>query len=673
MGGTASKLSRATGTTSGRTLVAQTAEVREMSNALFQFMYAKWDEREVFDMAQKPGEYVIALSDLITNQFHVLGYVTKRNQLGEIYFMKYKDLQPPDKEGAKGIVEQRQNAMIIAFYFVRLFQILGALLLIVKDFSYPITDPTTGSTSNLGKPANRGVVRPMLQQGVVLPRFQRGGARYPKDKPLGPYEFLRFYLSEMTVEEATSLRTQTGYAFDRAKHYKITPNLFFEFELKGAAPRDVQVRGFPTQKFILLVKSGGSTQVRTLAQTVNLVEMVPYSIDKFIAPGDPTLTGNGSQQLARYPDRVKFDLIQGKSKANQVSVDRVMRDAGSKTFEDGAEYRFTEGEKVDVLLGLYDAQKDFRRILEALVLIALQTTDRSLQLAETKPPEERRVAVNRDTQMPASYLNPTINEVYQFLRNKTGQPHCIARALQLLDTAAIESKYPVSGKTNICRFSVGDKTGPVALTSYTPIKSLAQLYGRVNPTNFKDAQVILSAFVGREGTQSTTVPMGMKDLLGMGQRDEADELKKALDILQKAFAITTSAPAESFADLQISAPAECKGAVEQDVGSQATVLAMQSTAHRLMNFHVNSVIEISKFLRGVFNIKKNPTGEWRVEGPKTELLFAGFPALEQLTTQARGLLVDYYSGCESLYQGAVKTWRDAQPVPFRPAPGAPPV
>jgi hypothetical protein len=40
-------------------------------------------------MADNPEEYVIALSDLITNQFHVLGYKTERNQIGEIYFMKY--------------------------------------------------------------------------------------------------------------------------------------------------------------------------------------------------------------------------------------------------------------------------------------------------------------------------------------------------------------------------------------------------------------------------------------------------------------------------------------------------------------------------------------------------------------------------------------------------------
>jgi hypothetical protein len=80
--------------------------------------------------------------------------------------------------------------------------------------------------------------------------------------------------------------------------------------------------------------------------------------------------------------------------------------------------------------------------------------------------------------------------------------------------------------------------------------------------------------------------------------------------------------------------------------------------------------QIAKFLTSVFNIRKMPTGEYRVDGPKTELLFAGFPALEQLSAQARGLLVDYYAGCEDIYQGGVKRWREGQPTPFRPAPAA---
>ena len=72
----------------------------------------------------------------------------------------------------------------------------------------------------------------------------------------------------------------------------------------------------------------------------------------------------------------------------------------------------------------------------------------------------------------------------------------------------------------------------------------------------------------------------------------------------------------------------------------------------------------------MFNVSQRSDGSWKVEGPKTELLFAGFNVLDELTDQARHLLVDYYSGCEELYQKGVTEWENdvtnapvAAPVP----------
>ena len=103
MGGVASKLTRSSKISSGDELLAKTKDVREMSNALFQFMYGQWPDDEYMDMASNPGAYVVAISDLITEQFHVIGYTTKRNQVGEIYFVKHDKLKHPVSEGESGI------------------------------------------------------------------------------------------------------------------------------------------------------------------------------------------------------------------------------------------------------------------------------------------------------------------------------------------------------------------------------------------------------------------------------------------------------------------------------------------------------------------------------------------------------------------------------------------
>ena len=95
---------------------------------------------------------------------------------------------------------------------------------------------------------------------------------------------------------------------------------------------------------------------------------------------------------------------------------------------------------------------------------------------------------------------------------------------------------------------------------------------------------------------------------------------------------------------------------------------------KLLAYHVNHTVAIAKFLKTIFNISQRSDGSWKVEGPKSDILFAGFPVLDQLTDTARELLVDYYSGCEELYQKGVKIWSDEQggvvPAPVANA-GAP--
>ena len=64
MGAAASTLSRPS-QLSGNDTLLKSEDVRKMSDALFQFMYKDWDTREVWEMANKPEDYVIA-----TNEVH---------------------------------------------------------------------------------------------------------------------------------------------------------------------------------------------------------------------------------------------------------------------------------------------------------------------------------------------------------------------------------------------------------------------------------------------------------------------------------------------------------------------------------------------------------------------------------------------------------------------------
>ena len=222
---------------------------------------------------------------------------------------------------------------------------------------------------------------------------------------------------------------------------------------------------------------------------------------------------------------------------------------------------------------------------------------------------------------------------------------------------------PQGSMTSVCKFAIGDQAGPVNLTMYKPIKSIAQLFGKVDPVKFKESQIVLEAFVGKEAVGG---PFSVDGLAV--QPGEADDLKKALERLGKAFQYTQDP--KSFADIQVARPGECQTSDDISI-TQPLALKLQSISHQLLAYHVNHTVEIAKFLKVIFNISQAPNGSWKVDGPKTEILFAGFPVLNQLTDQARELLVDYYSGCETLYQKGLQFWKDEQPKDAAAAPSQP--
>jgi hypothetical protein len=88
------------------------------------------------------------------------------------------------------------------------------------------------------------------------------------------------------------------------------------------------------------------------------------------------------------------------------------------------------------------------------------------------------------------------------------------------------------------------------------------------------------------------------------------------------------------------------------------VRQLRGIAQELLATHINSKIEITKFLQTIFNIDKDPSGNWRVRGIKENLLISGFPALDKVTDIARDLLLKYYEDCEKKYQQGVKLWVD---------------
>ena len=736
----------------GKELQLSSKEISTMSNELFLFMYSSWKPKDVWDIAEHPDKYVIAISDMITTQFHVLGYKTRDKRMGEIYFRRWDDLEPPmgseqemstansrndrslanirDSEVQKklkielsklkktrrqraqaGFAVQKQNAEIIAFYFVRIFQILGAMLLVVKDIELPEYDETTGTLKGKGEgqirnfaktyyPAQQTVSgfrpgqlsdrkkveiledkirRNELEKGVAattgLPSTQSGGGKlFDATIPLGPYEFLRYYLRQIDDNDkldfknngipyekvSTSIESQgkSIYLIDKSRL------LFFRYTL----PKDADVINLKNgiqQEFGLPVKVNNSTDVEIKFIKVKIDDIFfttkdgQRGIKELRGYSAPSKRGDSKKDVFPTDIIMSYERNAGRDKS---TIELRIDEKATSSPEYGIPYFIYKAENnlLDNLKSKYDEKEEFNKFLEEITLFYLVRMYSNIRLIKLKDTYNTYNSTSdKNDESPLSKLvgpsNKSLQDVFKAIKPDSGyRPHCVARALQLLDPASINNFPTGSGSSRICKTSLGKASGQAPLSDYVPTRSLGQLYGKVNPTDYANSMKVLSAFVQKESTGN---PISLDDASKFP--GEKDQLLAAIKRMTTAFN-NTYVDQKSFADIKDNIPSECKDDTGKEIvidRQSQTFRDMKAASQQLMAYHLKSIVDISKFLKKIFNITQRGDGTWKVEGPKVELLFAGYETLDMLTNQARAILIDYYSGCEEIYQRGIGKWK----------------
>ena len=671
-------------------LKLKTQDVSQLANELFQFMYTQYDVNEVWDIASKPEDYVIELSHLIDNHFHIIGYTSETTTSGEMYFTKKADLLKHfDKatQSAADRKENEKNSKIIAFFFVRIFQILGAMLLVLRNVTLDIPDQTLEDG------------RPIL--GVPLPRTYRGGSgsltggsscsssssrliggSIADAALLGPFDFLRRYMKPLDSADKSLITETAGMTT-----YKITQNLFFRFRnLTGDKVTKDSVKEMrPT--LVILAKPRGSSAVRPYEYELSISSISPASLDNKIPK---------KSELFSIPQEVIFYIKPTDSRVTEKEISRELvsirykQDADS----DRISYEIFPTEVISPVLKDYTLTRDLPLIIQDYVLSQATRRNPALQLELREKVEKMR---NDETSVskkepfkPKDISIKTIKDGYSDLIPRTVDnrsmmygPHCIKRATELLDSVSIEKGYSENSRTSICRFSAPDESKEViSLDEYKPTKSIAQLYGKldvkkVSKSDFNEAIQVIEAFVKSSSGEATMATFTTDKLVADNQKEEAEALKAGLARLKAAFDSESKTDPKGFAELSMRKPEECKGVKAEQKNpdgsvklGQAMTGQLQSVSRELLAYHVNNTVEITKFLKKIFSIEfKN--GVWTPKGINNSILFAGFPALDNITNQARELLVDYYVGCENIYQKGIKTWKgENKAAPSAPAANA---
>ena len=683
----------------------KTADMTNMANALFDFMYkSSRPDHETFDIAEKPEKYVIALSEMIEKQFNVLGYTTTRTVGGEMYFQSYAKLDPKQYTG--DFKEQhKKNCKVIAFFFVRIYQILGSMLLVIKDNGL---DTSTSITEN--PYSEREFI------GARLPKVyytQRGGA-VAETIFLGPLEFLRTSLIQPSQEEVQYIDSLGKRRSDETALYKISEtDLFVSYKPYQPGITKEQINKSPP-RFFIITKNPQNKAIMAYSYEIYIIHIY-----------DTILNDNKSLKNMLFRIKAKGssqqEYTQEKNEARQIGITRkesntsdrykrfvidpsIVKSPDLIQAESAAQQYYTfklSESSIKFLLNFYFLKYAIEEARSPLI----PKTDRDQIRGEDEDHATGEVSSNQGRLKKSDIKNPVIQTIYGELLKGTAEynqtlpsdrqslpsgKHCVKRAIQLLNPEAIYSE-PGSTEANytrVCKFSAPDiKDKQVAFDHYVPTKTFAQLYGKinVNPEEFKKSQEILKALITTSdyaATQGTVTVQQVVDAEdGRAVKTETDDLKDALVRLKEAFKLLndTADPAadakvpKGFNEIIMKTPKECdaiqaKAAAVPDgkgikdggivIQNDNVIRQLRDISQELLADHVNGSIEITKFLQTIFNIDKDSSGYWRVRGIKENLLIAGFPALDKITDIARDLLLKYYEGCEKKYQQGVKLWLD---------------
>jgi hypothetical protein len=684
MGGSGSKLFSGLSSsriTSKQDLATKTKDTTDMADALFQFMYANFEPKEIWDISVHPELYVSALSEMIEAQFNILGYATDRTVQGEIYFEKYEDLKYDKWPSAKQEAHKK-NCQIIAFFFIRVFQILGAVLMVVKQSVRDVIrdegdDRRSSWSDERSVLGERRIPRVNYSQRGGAPQlgeaYQRGGAPQwggalvSSDTILGPFEFLRWSLEDPSDDEKRLATdpSKNGYSLYKVKD----TNLLLRFKpfdkFKSITKESIND---DNPEFIVLVKRGETADAKPVKIKVisifprdlsptTLVQEFQFRIAQ-INPrgGRPKNDDEENKIIITHNDK---DDVETRRRTYSISktpftVSNFIE--GSVTLSPSIHLKY-------ILENIFF----YKYILpitaaEGRTYSKLQTLD----IKKTDADQQSKTVAEPGTVVDFKKItNPMVADTGRKLLEQNGSAHCVNRALQLLNASSImDSTLPAH--TKVCTFSVPGFTATTSLDKYEPTRTLAQLYGKINiksglplsDVEFAKAQKVLTAFVSRKDSSVKGDPLSKGDI---GDSVEKDSLQRALERLQTAFDVTKGAKLDGFGDISIASPKECanldpvNNPLEEGKGHRLDkdsnlVRQLRDASQELLAYHVNKTVVLSDFLKELFTIKQRPNGTWEVKGINIKYLVLGFKGLDILTDQAREILVDYYEGCETIFQ-----------------------
>ena len=575
-------------------LLAMTAQPREFVNQLFQVMITQLTPKDILDLGNraKCKTYVFVMADAIYKTFDAIKVQpTKDAKTGVLLYKKMDEM-------VKGTGSQvmYEHCLSLAYFYVRIFQIFGALALTVID------DPSSGQVLGYLQQQQKPPVRDIPRiRGVTAVPF-RGGE-----------------VTDSRVKERLS-KAKLGFLAGLINKIDSTERFNrFSFEYSDSLqlwmPRD------SASGNILLV----------------LVSDSSYIVSK-ITSSSRTTTTNLFGSSNRFTVNIQSFTQMNSELVTEKKLDKTVSLLVQKVNDEWLSKSATS------------TSDEPRLVTESFIEIMSKARDKLAEMETVKQGVNafgRTRNVQMQRQAPTGQYDVGVAEglwtgyMIKYLEGKekgSSMPYCIARALQLIDANALEMVQP-QVKTHVCETSFEPAHGMIPKVGEPLSKSPGLL--SMNQLFYTDT------FTEKTSTGDFAFQVKPADAV-------PGEYVQFLSMMRDVFS-KDAKPVAKFGDIKF-ADVGCDQTTKGKtltVSDQKAMTNMYQTVQMLFNLQTKHSLTVMNFLRTkLVEISGGSVGGVKQSSVRINpnLTKGGVVYLNRVAYEARQLLVNYYSSCEKVYQ-----------------------
>jgi len=587
--------------------IKEVKDTDTMMNLIFRYMVKLIKVSDFMQLSQPDTcqEYVISLAQHMSSQFSHLQIMPYREKKSDVLlFKKYSDLNPASSTSDHPFVEKKKLCTLLSYYYVRIFQIYGALALtLLNDIN--LSEKTIQASGELQRRINQ---TPGREKTRVANIKTHGGATRDQIN--------------------TSLfKCMISYFVDNEQY---TAGRGWKTTYDSAERNGARVYFDKIESTITGGVKSDKGQFRIY---------LPATNDRYFTL-DVTTT-----PIIRTHEDVTLKYTQLKSSDSQkFPLDDFLKPASIIVI--GAVYKVEITHKPGSVTTKDTISDYFNGIFSELMPILL-----SKKKSDKSDTEETTI---NETDTPDALK---FEYMKMGLEGRKTVGHCIARALQLLRT--IPSTGATLYKSDICveKFSFTSrshlgKTTPAPKTGLTrgiPIygESLAEK-GDAGSKGFRS---LVQLFYDTILIGSPQIVMGDTSFI-----EYKDFMKKMAGLFWDAVPSATENMTmdRGIAEIKnnrdkMMCEDELKSPQKEISISSKTAQEVSTVVRELYRIQVNHAMECGKIFKSLFDIDYDSKNNPITISLSKKLLTDGFEEIDKINAHARRVLIKYYTTCEHTY------------------------